>query len=180
MSRIGKKPILVPAGVTVEIVNNLVTVKGPKGTLKEQFKNDVVIEYKDNQVQVSLPKEPTEFSPVYHGTVRALVNNMIKGVSEGFKVALEIRGTGWRFQQNAPGTVTVLAGYSNPSEVKLPEGVTVELPTQTDLVVCGYNKQVVGEFAAYIRSIRLPEPYHGKGIRYKDEVVRHKEGKTAK
>lgn len=180
MSRIGKKPIVIPQGVTVEVKDNVVTTKGPKGTLKKEFLKDVVIEVKGNEVLVSLPKEPTLFSPVYHGTARALINNMVVGVSEGFKVALEIKGTGWRFTSSNPKQLTVLAGYSNPTELTLPEGLSVELPTQTDCVISGADKREVGEFAAFVRGIREPEPYHGKGIRYKGENVRHKEGKSAK
>jgi len=180
MSRIGKKAIVIPEGVTVEQNGNVITVKGPKGTLTQTFKDDVVITVENNEVHVSLPEHPTLFSPVYHGTARALLNNMIVGAHENFKVALEIKGTGYRFVLNNPRELTVIAGYSNPKVVPLPEGITVELPTQTDCVVIGANKQVVGEFAAYIRGIREPEPYHGKGVRYKGEKVRHKEGKTAK
>ena len=180
MSRIGKKPITIPAGVTVDVKDNFVTVKGPKGELSQQFKNDVVISVEGNEVHVTLPEHPTQFSPVYHGTARALLNNMVVGVSEEFKIALEIKGTGYRFVLSSPTVLTVIAGYSNPTEVPLPQGIKVELPTQTDCVITGANKREVGAFAAYIRSIRQPEPYHGKGIRYKGENVRHKEGKTAK
>ncbi len=180
MSRIGKKAVVIPAGTEVKVENNLVTVKGPKGTLSRQFKNDVDIKVEGNEVHVSLPENHSEFAPVYHGTTRALIHNMVYGCSEGFKIALEIKGTGYRFQQSNPKSLTVIAGYSNPTEVSLPEGIEVEIPTQTDLVVKGCDKELVGEFAANIRLIRTPEPYHGKGIRYKGEKVRHKEGKTAK
>ncbi len=180
MSRIGKKPVVIPAGVTVTKEGNKLTVKGPNGTLVNEFKDDVVITVEPTQVQVSLPENPTLFSPVYHGTARALIHNMVVGVSEGFKIALEIKGTGYRFTLNNPNELTVIAGYSNPTIVKVPEGIKVEVPTQTDVVVSGANKREVGAFAASIRNIRRPEPYHGKGIRYKGENVRHKEGKTAK
>ena len=180
MSRIGKKPIVIPEGVTVEQHGNTITVKGPKGTLTQSFRDDVVIKVENNEVHVTLPENPTPFSPVYHGTARALLNNMIVGAHENFKIALEIKGTGYRFVLNNPRELTVIAGYSNPTVVPLPEGISVELPTQTDCVISGANRQEVGEFAAYVRGIRKPEPYHGKGIRYKGEKVRHKEGKTAK
>ena len=181
MSRIGKKPITIPAGTTVEVSeNNFVKVKGPKGELEHQFKNDVEIKVEGDQVHVNLPEHPSMFAPTYHGTARALIHNMVVGASEGFKVALEIKGTGYRFNLANPSELTVIAGYSNPTIVKIPEGIKVELPTQTDCVVSGANKREVGAFAASIRDIRRPEPYHGKGIRYKGEKVRHKEGKTAK
>ena len=180
MSRIGKKPVVIPAGVTVTKDENTLTVKGPNGTLTQTFKDDVVITVEPTQVQVSLPEHPTLFSSVYHGTARALIHNMVVGASEGFKVALEIKGTGYRFNLANPSELSVIAGYSNPTIVKIPEGIKVELPTQTDCVVSGANKREVGAFAASIRDIRRPEPYHGKGIRYKGEKVRHKEGKTAK
>ena len=180
MSRIGKKPITIPAGTTVEITeNNFVTVKGPKGELTHQFKNDVVLKVEGDQVHVSLPENPSMFAPTYHGTARALINNMVKGFSEGFKIALEIKGTGYRASLSG-NTLTVIAGYSNPVLVEVPKGLQVELPTQTDIVVTGYDKQLIGEFCAGIRGIRPPEPYKGKGIRYKGENVRRKEGKTAK
>ncbi len=179
MSRIGKKAIAIPAGTTVTCENNFVTVKGPKGELSHQFKNDVVINVSEKEVLVTLPENPTAFSPVYHGTARALLNNMVHGCSEGFKIALEIKGTGYR--ASLAGTkLTVLAGYSNPVVVDVPKGLTIELPTQTDIVVNGFDKQQVGQFAAHIRGIRPPEPYKGKGIMYKGERIRRKEGKSAK
>lgn len=179
MSRIGKKAIAIPAGTTVTCENNFVTVKGPKGTLSQQFKNDIVIEVSANEVQLKLPENPTAFSPVYHGTARAVLNNMVVGCSEGFKIALEIKGTGYR-ASIAGRTLTVIAGYSNPVVIELPEGINAEVPTMTDIVISGSDRQKVGEFASYVRGIRPPEPYLGKGIRYKGEKVRRKEGKTAK
>lgn len=179
MSRIGKKAIAIPAGTTVTVENNFVTVKGPKGELSQLFKNDVVIKVTENELHVTLPENPTPFSPVYHGTARALLNNMVHGCSEGFKIALEIKGTGYRAAL-AGSTLTVMAGYSNPVVVEVPKGLSVELPTQTDIVINGYDKQQVGQFAAHIRGIRPPEPYKGKGIMYKGEKIRRKEGKSAK
>lgn len=180
MSRIGKKAIIIPNGVTVTVTdNNLVTVKGPNGELSSQFKNDVKIEEKDNHLFFSIAENPTKFVHSYHGTVRALVNNMIIGVSEGFKIALEIKGTGYRAQLQGDKLV-VIVGYSNPVNVDIPKGISIELPTQTDVIIKGASRQEIGEFAAYIRGIRPPEPYLGKGIRYKGENVRRKEGKTAK
>lgn len=179
MSRIGKKAINIPAGTTVKCENNFVTVKGPKGELSHQFKEDVIINVSATEVTVSLPENPSAFAPKYHGTARALINNMVVGCSEGYKIALEIKGTGYRASL-AGKTLTVLAGYSNPTLVEIPEGLAVELPTQTDIVITGYDKQKIGAFAAYVRGIRPPEPYKGKGIMYKGEKIRRKEGKSAK
>lgn len=179
MSRIGNKAVVIPQGTTVTVNNNLVTVKGPKGELSQQFKNDIIIKVEGNLVHTSLPEHPTLFAPVYHGTVRAEIHNMVKGVSEGFAIALEIKGTGYRASISGKN-LTVIAGYSNPVVVVVPEGLTVEVPQQNDIIVKGADKQRVGEFACYIRGIRPPEPYLGKGIRYKGENVRRKEGKTAK
>ena len=179
MSRIGNKVVNIPAGVTVNVAdNNLVTVKGPKGELSFQFNNEMTISVSATEVAVKRPNDTKEMKTL-HGTTRALINNMVKGVSEGYKIALEIKGTGYRAALQGD-TLELIVGYSDHKFMKLPEGVKCELPTQTDIVLTGYDKQVLGQFAAHVRGVRPPEPYHGKGIRYKGENVRRKEGKSAK
>ena len=179
MSRIGNKVIQVPAGVTVTInPENQVVVKGPKGQLESQFNQDLKITLNGSELSVERPNNEI-FTRKIHGTTRSLLNNMIIGVTEGFKKQLEIRGVGYRAQLQ--GNVVVLQmGYSHPVELPIPEGVTVTLPKNTDVIVEGIDKQLVGEFAAKIRSVRKPEPYLGKGIRYVGEYVYRKAGKTAK
>lgn len=179
MSRIGKEAVLLPQGVSITVNNNLVTVKGPKGELSYQFKNDVEFKVEGEKCHVLLPENHSEFASVYHGTARALLHNMVKGVSDGYSITLEIKGTGYRASV-ANNVLTIIIGYSNPVVIHPPKGITVEIPDQTVIVVKGADKQVVGEFASYIRGVRPPEPYLGKGIRYKGEKVRRKEGKTAK
>lgn len=179
MSRIGKKIINIPAGVEVTVAEgNTVTVKGPKGTLSQTFNARMTFKIEGNQLEVVRPSDSKEDKTI-HGTTRALLNNMVVGVSEGFKKQLTITGVGYRAQIQG-NKLTVNAGYSNPVEIIVPEGLVVECPKNTDINISGINKQVVGEFAAYVRGVRGPEPYKGKGIRYVDEVVRRKEGKTAK
>ena len=168
MSRIGNKVIVLPAGVEITNNDNVVTVKGPKGELTREFSKDIEIR----------PNDSKEMKTI-HGTTRALLNNMVTGVSEGFKKELEMRGVGYRAQLQ--GSKLVLAvGKSHPDEVEAPEGITFELPNPTTIVVSGISKEVVGQTAAYVRSLRSPEPYKGKGIRYVGEYVRRKEGKTGK
>lgn len=179
MSRIGKKIINVPAGVTVTVAEgNVVTVKGPKGELTSTFNTRLTFNVEATTIEVVRPSDSKEDKTI-HGTTRALLNNMVIGVSEGFKKNLTITGVGYRAQIQGK-KLTVNAGYSNPVEIDVPEGLTVECPKNTEINIMGINKQVVGEFAAYVRGVRGPEPYKGKGIRYVDEVVRRKEGKTAK
>lgn len=178
MSRIGKKPILVPTGVTVNIADdNIVTVKGPNGELSKQFSQKMNISLEENNLVVKRPSD-SKLDRTYHGTTRALLNNMIMGVSTGFKKELTIVGTGYRAQLKG-NKLVVNAGYSNPVEKEIPDGIKVECPKNTIIVISGADKELVGEFAANIRGIRQPEPYLGKGIRYTDEYVRRKEGKTA-
>ncbi|MGL4373415.1 MAG: 50S ribosomal protein L6 [Turicibacter sp.] len=179
MSRIGNKPVALPSGVEVIVAeNNLVTVKGPKGELSRSFSPNMTFSIEGNVVTIVRPNDNKE-NKMLHGTTRALLNNMVVGVSEGFKRELEILGVGYRAQKQ--GEKLVLAvGYSHPVEMEAPAGVTVEVPNNTNIVLSGIDKQVVGEFAANIRSVRAPEPYKGKGIRYKGEQVRRKEGKKAK
>ena len=179
MSRIGNKAINLPAGVTVTVAEgNLVTVKGPKGELSFQFNNEMQICVEGAQVLVKRPNDTKE-AKTFHGTTRAVLNNMIVGVSEGFKKQLDINGVGYRAQLQGD-TLVVNAGYSHPVNMKLPEGIKVVCPSPTEIQISGCDKQVVGEFAAEIRAIRKPEPYKGKGIRYQGEYVRRKEGKKAK
>ena len=178
MSRIGNKVIVLPAGVELTNNDNVVTVKGPKGELTREFSKDIEIRVEGTEVTLHRPNDSKEMKTI-HGTTRALLNNMVTGVSEGFKKELEMRGVGYRAQLQ--GSKLVLAGgKSHPDEVEAQEGITFELPNPTTIVVSGISKEVVGQTAAYVRSLRSPEPYKGKGIRYVGEYVRHKEGKTGK
>lgn len=179
MSRIGNKAISIPAGVTVTVAEgNHVTVKGPKGELTAKFNSELEINVEATQAEVKRPND-TKIMKTMHGTTRALLHNMVVGVSEGFKKQLEINGVGYRAQLQG-NTLVVSAGYSHTVDVPVPEGLKVELPKNTIIVVSGIDKQAVGQFAAEIRDIRKPEPYKGKGIKYDYEVIRRKEGKTAK
>ena len=178
MSRIGNKVIVLPAGVEITNNDNVVTVKGPKGELTREFSKDIEIRVEGTEVTLHRPNDSKEMKTI-HGTTRALLNNMVTGVSEGFKKELEMRGVGYRAQLQ--GNKLVLAvGKSHPDEVEAPEGITFELPNPTNIVISGISKEVVGQTAAYVRSLRTPEPYKGKGIRYVGEYVRIKEGKTGK
>ena len=178
MSRIGNKVIVLPAGVELTNNDNVVTVKGPKGELTREFSKDIEIRVEGTEVTLHRPNDSKEMKTI-HGTTRALLNNMVVGVSEGFKKELEMRGVGYRAQLQ--GSKLVLAvGKSHPDEVEAPEGITFELPNPTNIVISGISKEVVGQTAAYVRSLRSPEPYKGKGIRYVGEYVRLKEGKTGK
>ena len=178
MSRIGNKIITIPAGVEVKLDDNTATVKGPKGELTRTFSKNIEIKIEGTEITLHRPNDSKEMKTI-HGTTRALLNNMVTGVSEGFKKELEMRGVGYRAQLQ--GTKLVLAvGKSHPDEVEAPEGITFELPNPTTIVISGISKEVVGQTAAYVRSLRSPEPYKGKGIRYVGEYVRRKEGKTGK
>lgn len=178
MSRIGNKLITVPAGVTVEVApGNEVTVKGPKGTLTRKFSDLMDIQVNGNEVTVKRPNDNKQTKQL-HGTTRALLHNMVVGVSEGFQKDLELVGIG--FRTSVKGNVLTLnVGYSHPVDIEIEDGLEVTTPSATAITVKGVDKQRVGEFAANVRSVRKPEPYKGKGIRYKGEHVRHKEGKTA-
>ncbi len=178
MSRIGNKAITVPAGIEVTIAQgNEVTVKGPKGELKRQFSPLMLIELNDGILTVARPNEEKHTKQL-HGTTRALLANMIEGVHTGFKRSLELVGIGYR--ANVVGTkLTINIGYSHPVIFEVEEGIKIECPTVTEIVVSGIDKQRVGEWAANIRAVRKPEPYLGKGIKYKGEIIRRKEGKTA-
>ncbi len=180
MSRIGRLPITVPAGVTVTVdSDNLVTVKGPKGTLSQQVNPAITVNQEGNVITLT---RPTDSKPhrAMHGLYRTLVNNMVVGVSTGFSKTLELVGTGYRAECKDGKTLVIKIGFSHDVIRVAPENVTFETPNQNTIVVKGINKQVVGNLAADIRAIRKPEPYHGKGIKYVDEHVRRKEGKTGK
>ena len=179
MSRIGKKPISLPSDVTVTVdESNVVTVKGPKGELFFGFSSDMKINVNEGTLEVERPSESKAHRSI-HGTTRALLNNMVDGVTKGFKKELKMIGVGYRASLKG-NTLVILAGYSHPVEMEIPEGLTVEVPKNTQIFISGIDKQLVGEFSAKIRAVRPPEPYLGKGIRYVDEYVRRKEGKTAK
>jgi large subunit ribosomal protein L6 len=172
--------IPIPQGVEINVDdNNHVTVKGPKGTLEFTFQSEMKIDTANNEISVTRPSDQLRHRAL-HGTTRALLNNMVKGVTEGYVKMLDIKGVGYRASLKDKETLIVSVGYSNPVEVVIPSGIDVELPTNTEVVIKGIDKQAVGEFAANIRKIRAPEPYQGKGIRYRGEHVRRKEGKTAK
>ena len=180
MSRIGNRVLTIPAGVEVNVDGNKVTTKGPKGTLEFTFRDDNVdVKVEGSEVKVTRKSE-TKIAKQLHGTTNSILNNMLNGVSEGFKRELEINGVGYRFQVQG-NKVIITAGYSHPVELAIPEGIKVEMPDKstTELVISGYDKQLVSEFAANIRKVRQPEPYKGKGIKYKEEHIRRKEGKKA-
>ena len=177
MSRVGKRELRVPEGVTVEVENNTITVTGSKGTLSLDFAKCIEVKNNDGVITVTRDNE-AKHTKQLHGTTNALINNMIIGVSEGFEKGLEINGVGYRFAV-AGKTLTINAGYSHPVKMEIPEGVSAEAPSATELVLKGIDKQKVTEFAAKVRDVRKPEPYKGKGIRYKGEKIRRKEGKKA-
>lgn len=174
MSRIGKNPITIPQGVEVKIDGQKVTVKGPKGTLTNEFLSDVKIENQEGKIVVSLVNEKASN---IHGLTRTLIANMVKGVTEGYEKALEINGVGYRAQKQGNKLVLTL-GFSHPVEVEAPEGITIDVPAANSIIVKGIDKQLVGQVAANIREYRLPEPYKGKGIKYVGEHIRRKEGKA--
>ena len=179
MSRIGKHPITIPAGVTVDIAaDNTVTVKGPKGTLSQQVNKDITVAHEGNQLVLTRPSDDKPHKSM-HGLYRALIHNMVVGVTKGFEKVLVMEGVGYRAQV-AGKQLTLNVGYSHPVTFDAPETISFEAPAPTRIVVKGIDKQAVGAIAADIRDLRKPEPYHGKGIRYADEVVRQKEGKTGK
>lgn len=179
MSRIGKHPITIPAGVTVDIsADNTVTVKGPKGTLFEKVNKDITVVKEGNVITLTRPSDDKPHKSM-HGLYRTLVNNMVVGVTEGYVKTLELVGTGYRAQAQG-NQLTINIGFSHPVILNAPENISFETPAPTKIVVKGINKQQVGNLAADIRAIRKPEPYLGKGIKYETEVVRRKEGKTGK
>lgn len=175
MSRIGNRILTIPEGVSVSVNGNIVTVKGPKGELSTEINRNITVEVEGNEVKVT--RKNDNFKN-FHGTANANIKNMIIGVSEGYEKKLESIGVGYRFALKG-NELVVTAGYSHPVNVQIPEGITLESPSNTELTVKGIDKCKVGEFAANVRKIREPEPYKGKGIRYKDEFIRRKEGKKA-
>lgn len=178
MSRIGKKPVSLPEGVNVTVEGNTITVKGPKGSLNFTFKSNMKVTVNGSEVVVERPSDTKDDKSV-HGTTRAIINNMVVGVSVGYTKKLRMVGVGYRAILQGKQLV-ISAGFSHPVNMDIPEGITIEVPKNTLVNVSGIDKQLVGEFAANIRGVRPPEPYLGKGIRYVDEYVRRKEGKTAK
>ena len=178
MSRIGRLPVAIPAGVTVEIAeNNKVTVKGPKGTLERQLPAEMEIKEADGHITVSRPNDLKKMKSL-HGLTRTLINNMIHGVTEGYEKKLEVNGVGYRAQKQGK-KLTLSLGYSHPVEMVDPEGISSAVDGNK-IVVSGIDKEKVGQYAAEIRDKRRPEPYKGKGIKYADEVIRRKVGKTGK
>ncbi len=176
MSRIGKAPVNVPSGVTIAQDGKKLTVKGPLGELCMDVHPEINVEIADNTIVVTRPSDVKEHRAL-HGLTRSLINNMVVGVSEGFKKDLEIKGVGYRASLNGKNLV-LNVGYSHPVEMVPPQGITIEVPQQTSIIVKGIDKQAVGQVAANIRAVRQPEPYKGKGIKYTDEVIRRKLGKT--
>jgi large subunit ribosomal protein L6 len=179
MSRIGRLPVAIPAGVTVEVAeNNVVTVKGPKGTLERVLPSEMDIKMEGSEIVVSRPNDLKKMKSL-HGLTRTLINNMVIGVTEGYEKKLEVNGVGYRAQKQGKKLVLSL-GYSHPVEMEDPEGLETVLDGQNIIVVKGIDKEKVGQYAAEIRAKRAPEPYKGKGIKYADEVIRRKVGKTGK
>ena len=176
MSRIGLKPITVPAGVEITVDGNVITVKGPKGTLSQEVSKDIKVEVKDGVITVSRPNDEREMRS-QHGLARTLINNMVVGVTEGYEKKLELVGVGYKAEKKGK-TLVMSLGYSHPVEMEDPEGITTECPSQTEIVVKGIDKAFVGNYTANIRAWRRPEPYKGKGIKYAGEVIRRKEGKA--
>ncbi|WP_374016387.1 50S ribosomal protein L6 [Paenibacillus thiaminolyticus] len=178
MSRIGRKPITVPGGVTVTLDNSVITIKGPKGSLSREIHKDMTVSVEENVIHVERPSD-NKLHRSLHGTTRSVISNMVNGVTEGFSKTLELVGVGYR--ANKTGNKLVLnVGYSHPVEITPEEGIEFELPAQTKIIVKGIDKERVGEYAAKIRSVREPEPYKGKGIKYEGERILRKEGKAGK
>ncbi|PLR84750.1 50S ribosomal protein L6 [Bacillus canaveralius] len=178
MSRVGKKPIDIPTGVTVTADNGTVTVKGPKGDLTRSFNPEIEIKVEENVINISRPSDMKEHRAL-HGTTRAVIANMVEGVSKGFERNLELIGVGYRAQKQGKKLV-LNVGYSHPVEIEPEEGIEIDVPANTKIIIKGTDKERVGALAANIRQVRPPEPYKGKGIRYEGEYVRRKEGKTGK
>ncbi len=177
MSRVGKKPIQIPEKVTVTISGNLVTVKGPKGELRNEFPGSVTVAQEDGQITVVRSSDDKNIRAL-HGLTRALINNMIIGVTKGFSKTLDLVGVGYKVEQKEKNILLSL-GYSHPIYFMPPDNVEIKVNTPTQMVISGIEKYSVGQIAAKIRSFKLPEPYKGKGIKYSDEVIRRKAGKTA-
>ncbi len=178
MSRIGKLPVVIPSGVKVSLDGNRMTINGPKGTLSQELHERMTLAVETDQITVTRPSDDKKICAL-HGLTRALINNMVVGVTTGFQKDLEINGVGYRAEISGK-TLTLSLGYSHPVVYELPEGITVEVEKQTKLFVKGIDKQLVGSVAAKIRSFRKPEPYKGKGIKYADEHIMRKAGKAGK
>ena len=178
MSRIGRKPINIPAGVDIKIDNGVITVKGPKGTLDLKYNPAMTVEVKGAEIEVTRPDDKKENRSL-HGLTRTLINNMVIGVTEGFKKQLEINGVGYRCQKQGKDPILNI-GYSHQVIVSDTDDIKIEAPQPNQIIITGIDKQKVGQFAAEVRSKRPPEPYKGKGIKYVDEVIRRKEGKAGK
>lgn len=178
MSRIGKKVIALPEGVEITQDGSVLTVKGPKGTLTRELHKDMIIKVENNELVVERPSD-NKLHRALHGTTRSVVNNMVEGVTKGFEKTLELVGVGYRAAK-AGEKVTLSLGFSHPVEIVPEQGIEIEVPAQTKLVIKGINKERVGQVAAQIRSLREPEPYKGKGIKYEGEIIRRKVGKTGK
>ncbi len=176
MSRIGKKPINLPKGVEVKIEDDTVTVKGPRGELIQQLPADISLNISDDEILVTRPSDAKKHR-AYHGLSRALVANMVEGVTNGFEKKLELVGVGYRAQMQG-SKLMLTVGYSHPILIDAPEGIVFEVPAVTKITVRGIDKQLVGNTAAHIRAIRKPEPYKGKGIKYENEIIRRKAGKS--
>ena len=178
MSRIGRKPIVIPAGVEVKVdeAEHTITVKGPKGTLTQQLSDKMTLTREDGVIHVTRPNDAKE-NRALHGLTRTLLNNMVIGVTKGYKKELDVNGVGYRVAKDGKKLVMNI-GYSHPVVMEEPEGITIEVPSPNKIIINGTDKQKVGQFAAEVRGKRPPEPYKGKGIKYTDEVIRRKEGKT--
>jgi large subunit ribosomal protein L6 len=179
MSRIGNAPVAVPSGVEVTVSGGTITVKGPKGTLSREIPGDIEVAQDDGALTFVRPDDERK-NRALHGLVRSLVNNMVVGVTDGFKKELEIVGVGYRAEAQGPNALRLNLGFSHPVNVKAPDGITFEVPQPTQVIVNGIDKEVVGQVAADIRSIRKPEPYKGKGVRYAGERILRKAGKAGK
>ena len=176
MSRIGRKPIALPAGVEVKVADNTITVKGPKGTLTQNIHPNMTVAVEGNEILVTRPNDEKENRSL-HGLTRSLIANMVEGVTNGFTKELDVNGVGYRVQKQGKDLVMNL-GYSHQVIVSEIPGITIEVPNPNKIIIAGADKQLVGQFAAEVREKRPPEPYKGKGIKYTDEVIRRKEGKT--
>ena len=178
MSRIGKKPVTIPAGVEVKVDGTTVTVKGPKGTLTQEVHPNMTINIEGSELTVTRPNDDKE-NRALHGLTRSLIANMVEGVTEGFKKTLQVNGVGYRVAKQGK-TLVMNLGFSHQVNVEETDGITIEVPDANTIVISGADKQKVGQFAAEVREKRPPEPYKGKGIKYADEVIRRKEGKAGK
>lgn len=176
MSRIGKMPVVIPAGVTVSFADGVITVKGAKGTLTQKVEGDIIVKVEGAHALVEKGNDSAELD-AKHGLYRALLHNMVVGVSQGYTKSLKVNGVGWKVAKQGKKLV-MNVGFSHPVEFDEPEGITLACPTQNEITVTGIDKTLVGQTAANIRTIRIPEPYHGYGIAYSDEVIERKEGKT--